>query len=421
MGKVNFNRNTFLEKEELLRFQKFMLDSPVNKVFLNNTIKYGIIDTSGGVDPNDFKVEASSTPGSIKISNISRAYTSDGLIIEQSSINSHAVSTGTYWLKIKHKYDKLEVGTISINSQGVVTGSSTKFKEVIRSQSTEVPVKIKLMSSNNSLVYEVVDVIDDTNLILQGDSFVAESDIKYYVIGSTPLGETITDNQLEGLYSYDSCEIVNVLETVEGVEPAGLVDGKEFWIARVTNSSGTIVSITDKREDYYWEYYIRGVTDKLDKNKNLSDLTNTSAARSNLGDILTRDEVNNLLNLSEVGWTSMNRGEAAQESDFYIFFSRIGKSCTITGRFLTSVNSTQGSVIAFIPWSTVSGSTGTPVQLSAKIRHQTTTVDAVGSGKNRGVRFYVDGTTGGSADMRLIIEEAIDQINAHFTLTFNLI
>ena len=46
MSKVDFHRNTFLEIEELNRFQKFMVESNVNKTFLSNTINWGIIDTS---------------------------------------------------------------------------------------------------------------------------------------------------------------------------------------------------------------------------------------------------------------------------------------------------------------------------------------------------------------------------------------
>ena len=377
-----------MELEELKRFQKFMLESPINKVFLKNTINFGIIDTSGGGSSNDFKVEQGSSSGTIKISNISRAYTSEGLIIEQSPIDNYEIpSNNKYWLKIRHKYDKLEEGSISVNSQGVVTGLGTKFKDVLRGQSTEVPVKIKLMSSNNTAVYEVVDVINDTNIILQGDSFVPESGISYYVIGSTPIGETVTSDQLQGLYSYDSCEIVNVLETVEGIEPGGLVSGKEFWIARVINSSGTI-SIEDKRDDFYWKYYIRGVSDKLDKNNNLSELTDPSIARVNLGGLLTEEEIQSLLSVDTVGWLGMSIGSKIK-SDSQIKIKRRGDIASITGTFSTKTTLEEGDIIASIAYTSI----GYKAAPSTNIYFQIPLIESQTGGRNRGLHAYIEKRT----------------------------
>lgn len=421
MSKINLNRNLFLEREEILRFQKFMLESAVNKTFLSNTTNWGIIDTSGGSSPNDFKVEAGSTSGTVKISNLSRALQNEGLLIEQKAFDNLAIPNDSsyYWLKIGHTYSKLEEGTISISSQGVVTGVGTKFTEVLRGQSTEVPVKIKLVSTNNIAIYEIVDVVDDLNLVLQGESFVAENGISYYVIGSTPLGVTITTEQQEGLYDYDSCLITQVSETVEDTEPAGLVNGEEFWIARVINNSGT-VTIEDKRTGYYWEYYIRGVSDKLDKDENLNDLPNKTTARANLN-VYSQIEVDNLLNLTEVGWTTMDRGETAADASGYdIKFSRIGKLCTITGKFTTISGAAAGAIVASIPWSTVAGSEDVIVNLTNNVYIQSSTVDDAASGKNRGMGFYV-AARGESDDLQLKVLENVDSTDILFTITFNLI
>mgnify|MGYP000869455518 FL=1 len=297
MSKLNINRNIFLEREELLRWQKFMLESPVNKTFLANTLKWGIIDTSGGGIVLDFKVEAGTNPGTVKISNLSRALTSDGLIIEQSVIDNVVITaySNYYWLKIAHKYSNLEDGVCSITSDGQVTGVNTIFTDVLRGQSLETPVKIKFSNSvNNTGIYEVVDVVNDTNLVLSGNSFTAESGLKYFVVGCTPIGETITSEQQLGLYFYDSCNLTQVLETTLNTAPAGKVQDKEFWIARVINNGG-IVTIEDKRTEY-WEYYIKGVSDKLTKTENLNDLSDKPTARTNL-DVYSKEEVDSLLSV----------------------------------------------------------------------------------------------------------------------------
>lgn len=341
MSKVDFHRNTFLEIEELNRFQKFMLESNVNKTFLSNTTNWGIIDTSGGASPNDFLVEASPTPSAVMIQNLSRALQKDGLLIEQQQpIDGIAIANDSawYWIKIGHTYTHLEEGTCSITINGTVTGNGTKFTEVLRGVSSKVPVKVMFTSANNTGIYDVVNVVDDLNIIIQGDAFVAESGVTYRVLGSTPLGETVTSEQQTGLYSYDSCLITKVAETVTDTPPAGLVTDEEFWIARVSNTAGT-VTVQDKREytvgaviySQYWEYYIRGVSDKLDKNNNLSDVVDVNASRGNLS-VYSKAETDALLAVDSVAWVAMTKGTNIKTSNVKI--RRLGYIVNITGTFV---------------------------------------------------------------------------------------
>ena len=383
MSMLNINRNIFLEREELLRFQKFMLESAVNKTFLANTINWGIIDTSGGETVQDFKVQAGTTPGSIKIAALSRALTSDGLIIEQSAVDNIAISNdgNYYWIKAAHVYSNLEAGLCSITTSGQVTGTSTLFTDVLRGQSLKTPVKIKFINSANSGIYEVVDVIDDSNLILSGNSFTAESNLQYFVVGCTPIGETITSQQQLGLYFYDSCLLTQVLETSLNTEPAGKVQDKEFWIARVINNAGTVV-IVDKRTEY-WEYYIKGVSDKLTKQNNLSDLKDAAIARANLN-VYSTTEVETLFNVSSVGWTAMNRGAGAMTNDFDMQANRIGRTITISGNFRLASGVTAGSIIASIPVATIAAG----LSLTRPFYFQLSSVD--GNLDNRGIKIYVD-------------------------------
>lgn len=421
MSKLNINRNIFLEREELLRWQKFMLESPVNKTFLANTLAWGIIDTSGGSTILDFKVQAGSTFGTVKIENLSRALTSDGLLIEQSVIDNIAIPNdgNYYWLKVGHTYSNIEEGTCSITTDGQVTGVSTVFTDVLRGQSIETPVKIKFSNSvSNTGIYEVVDVVNNTNLILSGNSFTAESGLKYFVIGCTPIGETITSEQQLGLYFYDSCTLTQVLETTLDTAPAGKVQDKEFWIARVVNNGGT-VTITDKRTEY-WEYYIKGVSDKLTKTNNLSDLDDLQTARENL-DVYSTEEVDALLNVDSIPWTSMNQGSSCQSTGFDLKTSRIGRTITVSGKFKPIANAPVGSTLASIASSVIAEG----LSLSRKIYGSYTEISS--NSVDRGIRYYIDlfdQDTKPTMNLVIDYEHDAETINGDYifiNLTFNCI
>jgi len=414
MSKLNINRNTFLEREELLRFQKFVLNSPVNKAFLANTLSWGIVGTSSGTGtPEDFKIESGTSSGTIKMLKDSVAITESGLLIEKLAFdNLSAPSDGNWhWVKIGHKYSNIEEGTLSINANGYLTGTNTKFTEVLRGQSTEVPVKIKFVdSSNNTSTYEVVNVDDDVNALLAGDSFTAESNLRYIVIGSIPLGDTVTSQQDQGLYFYDDCEITFVQETIADTEPGGKVENEEFWLARVRNISGT-VTVEDKREEY-WTFYNKSLDEKLDKEANLSDVADVEEARQNLG-IMTMADVGESF-FSDTGWRVMDRGVAAATSEYDIKIRRKGSVTTITGKFGNNgANSSPGAILASIPYATIgeSAKTTTNIYFTAPV------VDHLN--RNRGVYAYVKSWVQGDANLEIKILKSDETKDLYcFTITY---
>lgn len=368
MSKLNITRNIFLEKEELNRFQEFLINDTIASIFLDNTTKWGVVRTVFGSPSPDFLIEVGTNLGTIKIAQLSKAVDSDRLLINQKPIDNISVPTGGYyWVKISHKYDNVEVGECSINTSGQVTGVNTKFSEVLRGHSTETPVKIKFYKESgllNAGVYEVLSLdtsTPDTLMLLTGTSFQAESGLKYVVIGSTPVYEVVTDEQKNGLYFYDSCNIELIAEETAGEPPVtGYIENKQFYIARVLNTGGT-VTIEDKRTEF-WSFNIEGMSDKLDKNLNLSDLTDPSAARANLG-VFSSDEVNALF--YDSGWKDMSRGGAAAATPFSIKIRRVGKTCIVQGRFKTaSTSPVVGDLIARIPYTSIANSgAGETVQL----------------------------------------------------------
>lgn len=355
MSILNLNRNIFLEKEELVRLQNFLINDTAHQALLDNTSKWGIVRTVFEGESPDFKVEVGTNSGTIKIASHSKAVDEDKLLIDQPAIDNISVPNDEayYWVKISHQYTNLEQGTCSINVNGQVTGIDTKFLDVLRGQSTEVPVKIKFYKSGGALnnsVYEVVSVTGDLNVLLAGTSFVSESGLNYIVVGSTPVGETITASQLEGLYQYDSCKIELVAETTLDTPPVtDYVEDKEFYIARVVNNSGT-VTIQDKRGDQFLTFNVEGMTNKLDKDKNLSDLPDVAAARANLG-VLSSSEIQSSY-FDETPWLDMSPGYKISPSGFSMKVKRIGKTCIIQGKFsIDSLPIAAGETIASIPYS----------------------------------------------------------------------
>ena len=398
-SKLNVNRNIFLEKEELLRLQDFLMNDTVNQVMLDNTSSWGIVRTVFDGESPDFLIEVGTNVGTIKLATASKAVDSDKLLIKQAIFDNLAVPNDGlyYWVKISHKYSALEEGTCSVNVNGEVSGINTKFSEVLRGQSTEVPVKIKFYKDSgllNDQIYEVVSLnvgSPDTQLILSGYGFVAESNLNYIIIGSTPVGEVLTASQLEGLYKYDACNIEFIEETTLDTAPTiDFVANKQFYLARVINNAG-IVTVADKRMQFL-SFNVEGMSDKLDKNQNLADLADKAAARANLN-VMSSDEVAEVY-FGDTGWQNLTRNSSVVESSPYgIIARRLGKIVCISGTFQMKTGAAINSVIASIPYSLLGGGllagpAGVTIYFGAT-EGVTTSADV-----NRSVRAYIPAYVG---------------------------
>jgi hypothetical protein len=407
MSKLNINRNIFLEREELLRWQKFLIESNVNQVFLANTLTWGIIDTSGGESPQDFKVEVGTNSGTVKINELSRALTKSGLLIKQSALDNIIVPNdgNYYWMKISHKYSNIEEGECSITADGQLSGINTKFSEVLRGQGTEVPVKIKFVNSvNNTGVYEVVNRDTDTFAILAGDNFTAESGLKYFVIGSVPLGDMVTSSQEQGLYFYDSCDISFVIESISDIAPGGKVTDEEFWIARVRNSSGSI-TIEDKRTEY-WQYYIKGVSDKLSKQENLADLGNVQIARDNLN-VYSKEETEDLVGVDVLNWVGLTREAGASATGYDIKLKRIGNICVCQGTFIATSSATVGNKIASLTETYLGGTINVPIYFA--------TNGYIAGTDNKGLKLHLESSGG---VISIVVDDNVSQTNIEYRFNF---
>lgn len=269
MSKINISRNVFLEKEELTNMLSFLVTAPLMKAVLQASYSFGMItndpskinpntvnkpaDEDNLVDP--FKVETGANSGTIKILP-GMALTSQGNFIDINVEDNIAVPNDSnfYWVKIGYQTRNYEKGYVSVNSQGVVSGS-VNFSGKVRGQSSSTPVSIRFEKQDGSVpinngVYQIVNVIDNQNLLLTSAStFVAESNLRVIVLGTLPLGGVLTSEQRNGLYTYDDYVISLVPEVSVSTPPEKEAD--EYYIARVQNSGGT-VSVSNEVKSEYW-------------------------------------------------------------------------------------------------------------------------------------------------------------------------
>lgn len=269
MSKLNVSRNVFLEKEELTNMLSFFATAPLMKAVLQASYSFGLITNDPSkinpktvnkpdnedalIDP--FKVETGTNSGTIKILP-GMALTSQGDFIDINVEDNISVPNDSsfYWVKIGYKTRNYEKGYVSVNSQGVVSGS-VDFTGKVRGQSSSTPVSIRFEKQDGSVplnngVYQIVNVIDNQNLLLTSAStFVAESNLRVIVLGTLPLGGVLTQEQRDGLYTYDDYVISLVPEASLSTPPGKEAD--EYYIARVQNSGGS-VSVYNEVKSEYW-------------------------------------------------------------------------------------------------------------------------------------------------------------------------
>lgn len=268
MSQLNFNRNVFLEREELVNFQSFLSSRMLFQILMEATCTFGIVTNdpakaagSGtapeGIEYNDpFIVQQGTVANSIRVLT-GMAINSLGQVIYIPSMEDNIQVPNDsmyYWVKIAYTTRNYELGLVSINTQGVVSGT-TDFSGKVRGQSTNTPTCIRFVKQDGSIplnngIYQVVNVIDNQNLMLTSNvTFVAEANLRPIILGTLPLGGTFSASQREGLYTYDHYEISLVQETE--VETPPEKGENEFFIARINNTGGTF-SIDNTVKSEYW-------------------------------------------------------------------------------------------------------------------------------------------------------------------------
>lgn len=235
---IKFSPNLFLEVAELNRFKRSMVDDGYKKAIKCLARSFGVVRDKDG---SYFKTILKS--GRVITLNPGLAFDAnvDCIVLENPiDFSVPTLNDGEFfWLIVSHATTHNELGTVSINSNGSLSGVGTEFLSVLRGQAN-FPTKVKFSSTRNVGDYEVVEATSDTTAVLAGD-FVAESNLKYQVIGAfTPGFQPADDDRY--LYNYDSC---NVRTVVSEDEPQ--LSDNEFIVSRAYLRSDGGVEIDDYR------------------------------------------------------------------------------------------------------------------------------------------------------------------------------
>lgn len=255
MSYLKVTEELFLEKQELNRLIQFLDTDGWRLVFQKDLHSSGIIKAGDDLSFDSFKVEQGTNQKTVKIATASYAVDASGRIIFKNVEDNIAIPDDGkwYWMKIKHIQSPTEEGVVDIDSRGNLTGSGTKFLDVLRGQ-PNFPARVKLYgTSSNPLDYDVVEVIDDENAVLSGE-FQAETELRYSVVGTFSPSHVPASEDKE-IYQYDSCNDFTVddsglIEEITTNTAPNKTEGEEYYIARV-KVDGLSVLIEDKRLEIF--------------------------------------------------------------------------------------------------------------------------------------------------------------------------
>lgn len=260
MSNVKISSNQYLGSLELNRIVQFLSDDGFKKTFLENSSTFGVFQKDGSAFEN-FLVTQGANIGTIKHTDGIAIDSQANIIVKPAEDNIAIPDDNTpRLLRIRHTFSSEEEGTVSISADGTVTGVGTKFTESLRGLPGKYVSKLKFNNSvSNTSEYFVAEVVDDTTILLQGE-LIAEVDLTYSVIGTFDPNFSISAADKE-VFQFDSCELDLVLESNV------LVQGQEFYIARVTNDGGNL-TIQDLRSRYLYKSSYQAKKETIDFGEN---------------------------------------------------------------------------------------------------------------------------------------------------------
>jgi len=259
MSRLKFSPNLFLEVNELNRLIKFLDDDGYKRAFKALVKSFGIVQNSSN---SYFKTTIKPGSSNVVIINSGLAFdTNMNAIVMENNLEMTIANTGVNrWLILSRDVSNIEKGTVTVNSDGSLSGVGTEFLKVLRGQ-PNFPVKIKLNSSVNTSEYEVVNVVSDNSAVISGD-FIPESGLSYSVIGTFTPGFQ-ADETNKKIYEYDSYNI-------RIVDSADLpsISSDEFVLAKITFDGSGGMSVSDERVRYIFNNPYIQSSDNSDASKN---------------------------------------------------------------------------------------------------------------------------------------------------------
>ena len=261
MSQVKISSNLFLETAELNRLKRFFVVDGHKTELLLNTKNYGIVRdnklfTVNYPQQDAFKIIPISG-GNFDVGAGAFVDNSGNVILNKvQSYGGFCPSNNSlYWVKLKYATSNLEEGTVDIALNGLVTGTNTKFTEILRGV-PNFPSKVKFYGGNNITSgqdFEIAEVIDDTHLVLNtapGNLFV-ETGLTYGVVGTfTPGWVPATQDKM--IFEYDSYSITLYQSATEPVISGETAGENIFWLGTVQFDGATFV-FKDLRARYVWQ------------------------------------------------------------------------------------------------------------------------------------------------------------------------
>lgn len=248
MADLKHSNNLFLGKQEIAHLKKSLKEFGYEKILKDVIEEFGVVRDFS--DTNNFTslkiVEGTVGTGQLTVK-AGYAIDRDLNIIEavEDLVDEIQVPSDStdYYIVISYQDRIKEQGIIQIGVNGELTGTGTKFTEVLRGL-PNFPSKIKFPDSlNNTLEYSVANVISDTEALLNVpiNFMVAESEIKYSVVGTfTPTIEPTVDQKFPFVNNGINFQLLDNI--------SGITEGEQFVLAKV-NYDGVTLTVEDQRRN----------------------------------------------------------------------------------------------------------------------------------------------------------------------------
>lgn len=334
MSKLKLSPNLFLEVAELENFRRLMVDEGYKAVFQSMVKNFGIASNS---DSSAFEVTAAGEENIVSVAP-GVAWNKDfDRIISQEAVTLQALQSDVKtWIILSRATTNYEAGTVSVTTDGTLTGVGTEFTKVLRG-GDNFPNAVKFIDSTaNILSYEVINVVSDTSAVIAAPA-TAESDMRYGVVGAfTPGFVPSAANEL--IYEYDSFQI----RMVQSENAPEIQEGYEFIIAQLNWDSGEM-SIVDMRNSCTFD---------------AEPTQEIAAASTNIVSVLNVERYGNMLRVGvENGYTVTGFEIRTSTLQFRILEGK--------NNVLGTVSSGTGSIpaSAFAGWTLFNRATGKGVRI----------------------------------------------------------
>lgn len=268
MSRINLSENLFIGVQELQMFQNNCMN--YLNIFGMLAKTFGLIENKDALslskisdaDRESFKA---TSPGNLQLQfttpSYAFAYPNKLICWDKNKVVTlpDSYKGKTYWVRISYAENVIEEGTLRMDGNGNITGTSTFFTDKLRGE-PNFPSRIKLYTFNGSSfdekgIYVVESVNSDTSIKIYSETgTIGDITLTYYysVVGTWPIGSNPTEDEINP-FRYDSCQLEFLEETTTNEAPENYVmknSNDKFYVARITIDSNGALSIQDKRFIY---------------------------------------------------------------------------------------------------------------------------------------------------------------------------